>query len=32
MRVVGSYAEDQIITTNPEEVVKIKMAKNQLTE
>ncbi len=32
MRVVGSYAEDQIITTNPEEVVKIKMAKNQLME
>ncbi|MFH1036791.1 MAG: ATP-binding protein [Patescibacteria group bacterium] len=32
MRVVGSYTEDQIITTNPEEVVKIKMAKQQLTE
>ena len=28
--VVASYAEDQIITTAPEEVVKIKKAKKDL--
>ena len=30
IRVVASYAEDQIITTAPEEVVKIKKAKEEL--
>ena len=30
MRVVASYTEDQIITTAPEEVVKIKKAKKEL--
>jgi type IV secretory pathway VirB4 component len=32
IRVVASYAEDQIITTAPEEVVKIKEAKRELEE
>ncbi len=32
IRVAASYAEDQIITTAPEEVVKIRKAKMQLTE
>jgi len=32
MRVVASYAEDQIITTAPEEVLKIKKAKKELAE
>jgi len=27
MKVVASYIEDQIITTNPEELLKIKKAK-----
>jgi hypothetical protein len=27
MKVVGSYLEDQLITTNPEEVAKIKKLK-----
>lgn len=31
IRIVASYAEDQIITTAPEEVVKIRRAKQQLT-
>ena len=31
IRVVASYAEDQIITTAPEEVVKIRKAKQELT-
>jgi len=31
IRVVASYAEDQIITTAPEEVVKIRQAKKELT-
>jgi len=31
MRVVASYTEDQFITTSPEEVVKIKKAKRELT-
>lgn len=30
MRVIASYAEDQIITTAPEEVLKIKKAKQEL--
>lgn len=30
MRIVASYAEDQIITTAPEEVLKIKQAKQDL--
>jgi len=30
MRVVASYTEDQIITTSPEEVVKIRQAKKKL--
>jgi len=30
MKVVASYTEDQIITTSPEEIVKIKMAKEVL--
>jgi type IV secretory pathway VirB4 component len=30
MRVVASYAEDQIITTSPEEVQKIRQAKKKL--
>lgn len=32
IRVVASYAEDQIITTSPEEVLKIKRAKQELAE
>jgi type IV secretory pathway VirB4 component len=32
IRVVASYAEDQIITTAPEEVVRIKEAKRELEE
>ena len=32
MRVVASYTEDQIITTSPEEVVKIKQAKRKLVD
>lgn len=32
IRVVASYAEDQIITTSPEEVAKIKKAKKELVE
>jgi len=32
IRVVASYTEDQIITTSPEEVQKIKMAKKKLAE
>jgi len=32
IKVVASYAEDQIITTSPEEVVKIKRAKKELGE
>jgi hypothetical protein len=31
IRVVASYAEDQIITTAPEEVLKIQRAKKELT-
>jgi len=31
IRVVASYAEDQIITTAPEEVLKIKKAKEELS-
>ncbi len=30
IKVVASYTEDQIITTNPEEVLKIKQAKKEL--
>ncbi len=30
MKVVASYIEDQIITTNPEELVKIKKAKEEI--
>ena len=30
IRIVASYTEDQIITTSPEEIVKIKQAKNLL--
>ena len=32
IQVVASYTEDQIITTAPEEVVKIKRAKEELKE
>ncbi|MFC1789435.1 VirB4-like conjugal transfer ATPase, CD1110 family [Patescibacteria group bacterium] len=32
LKIVASYAEDQIITTAPEEVKKIRMAKQQLNE
>lgn len=32
IRVVASYAEDQIITTSPEEILKIKKAKQELAE
>ena len=32
IRVVASYSEDQFITTAPEEVLKIKMAKKELTK
>ncbi|MFC1629846.1 VirB4-like conjugal transfer ATPase, CD1110 family [Patescibacteria group bacterium] len=32
MRVVASYPEDQIITTTPEEVLKIKRAKEELAK
>ena len=32
IRVVASYTEDQIITTSPEEVLKIKRAKEELAE
>ncbi|MDO8639494.1 MAG: DUF87 domain-containing protein [bacterium] len=32
IKVVASYAEDQIITTAPEEVLKIKQAKKQLAD
>ena len=32
LRVVASYAEDQIITTAPEEVLKIKKAKKELND
>lgn len=32
IRVVASYAEDQIITTAPEEVARIRMAKKELSE
>lgn len=31
IRIIASYAEDQIVTTAPEEVVRIKKAKQQLT-
>jgi len=30
IRIVASYTEDQIITTSPEEIIKIKQAKNLL--
>ena len=30
MKAMASYAEDQIITTSPEEISKIKMAKGEL--
>ena len=30
IKVMASYAEDQIITTTPEEVLKIKKAKKEL--
>jgi len=32
MRVAASYTEDQIITTSPEEVIKIKQAKKKIAE
>ena len=32
IRVVASYAEEQIITTSPEEIVKIKQAKERIEE
>ena len=32
IRVVASYTEDQIITTSPEEILKIKQAKKELAE
>jgi hypothetical protein len=32
IRVVASYTEDQIITTSPEEVLKIKRAKQELAQ
>jgi type IV secretory pathway VirB4 component len=32
IRVVASYAEDQIITTSPEEIARIKKAKQELTQ
>ncbi|MFA5755245.1 MAG: conjugal transfer protein TraC, partial [Candidatus Paceibacterota bacterium] len=31
IRIMASYTEDQIITTSPEEISKIKEAKNLLT-
>jgi len=30
MKVIASYAEDQLITTSPEEILKIKQAKEEL--
>ncbi len=30
MKVVASYAEDQLITTSPEQILKIKMAKKEM--
>jgi hypothetical protein len=30
MKIVASYIEDQIITTNPEELMKIKKAKEEI--
>ena len=30
MKVIASYTEDQIITTNPQEVLRIKQAKENL--
>lgn len=32
IKIVASYTEDQIVTSNPEEVLKIKKAKEGLTE
>jgi len=32
IKVMASYAEDQIITTTPEEVIKIQKAKKELRE
>jgi len=32
IRIMASYTEDQIITTSPEELLKIKQAKEELTE
>lgn len=32
IKIVGSYTEDQIITTNPQQVIAIKEAKKQLEE
>jgi type IV secretory pathway VirB4 component len=32
IRMIASYAEDQIITTSPEEIIKIKKAKDELLE
>jgi len=31
IRIMASYTEDQIITTSPEEISKIKQAKNLLS-
>jgi hypothetical protein len=31
LKVVASYAEDQIITTSPEQVARVKKAKKKLT-
>jgi type IV secretory pathway VirB4 component len=32
IRMIASYAEDQVITTSPEEIIKIKKAKDELLE
>jgi type IV secretory pathway VirB4 component len=32
IRMIASYAEDQVITTSPEEIIKIKRAKDELLE
>jgi hypothetical protein len=32
MKVVASYSEDQVITTDPEQLLAIKKAKEELTE
>jgi len=32
IKIVASYAEDQFITTSPEEILKIRKAKEKLSE